>query len=172
MNIDSQTTQFSDIFGRKPVLIFGQILFLIGSIVSAASPTVQGLIAGRTVQGFGAGSIMSMVFIVTTDISPLIWRPRLQALISVVFGIASVIGPLIGGAFVDNVSWRWGFWLGTILDGIAVIIVMVLFYETTVVLKESITEKIKRIDFLGVLFSAGFVTCLLLALNWGPAVSV
>ncbi|KAI8142507.1 major facilitator superfamily domain-containing protein [Fennellomyces sp. T-0311] len=162
--------KFSDIFGRKPVLLFGQILFLVGAIVSAASPNVQGLIAARTVQGFGAGSIMSMVFIVTADISPFIWRPRLQALISVIFGIASVVGPIIGGAFVDNVSWRWGFWLGTILDGIALVIVFLLFYETTFVRQESILEKFKRIDFLGVLFSASFVTCLLLALNWGPMI--
>ncbi|KAI8142506.1 major facilitator superfamily domain-containing protein [Fennellomyces sp. T-0311] len=160
--------KFSDIFGRKPIYLFGQVFLLVGSIVSATTPSIEGLIAGRTVQGFGAGSIMSMAFIIITDIAPLYWRPRVQSVLVVLFGLASVVGPLIGGAFVDQVSWRWDFWLTTILNGVAILIILFVFRETVALQRQSMMDKIKRIDFLGALFSVGFVTCLLLALNWGP----
>ncbi|KAI9259574.1 major facilitator superfamily domain-containing protein [Phascolomyces articulosus] len=160
--------KFSDIFGRKPILLFGMCIFFVGSLVNALTPTIEGLIAGRTLQGFGAGGIMSMLFVIITDIAPLEWRPRLQSMLVVVYGLASVVGPLIGGAFVDYLSWRWDFWLNIILCGSAIVIVFFLFKETSEVRQESMKEKIMRIDFLGTVFSIGLVVCLLLALSWGP----
>lgn len=71
-------------------------LFIVGSLVNALSPNIQGLIAGRTVQGLGGGSLMSMLFIIITDLVPPKSRPRFQSMLSVVFGLASVVGPLIG----------------------------------------------------------------------------
>ncbi|KAG2224561.1 hypothetical protein INT45_004406 [Circinella minor] len=160
--------KFCDIFGRKPILLAGQIFLLIGSIICATTPNINGLIPGRTIQGFGAGSIMSMAFIIVTDVTPVLWRPRIQSILVAIYGLANVVGPLIGGAFVDKLSWRWDFWITVILDGVAGLIVFILFHETTVVRKESILTKVKRIDFLGSIFSIGFITCLLLALSWGP----
>ncbi|KAI9310512.1 major facilitator superfamily domain-containing protein [Dichotomocladium elegans] len=160
--------KFSDIFGRKPILLCGTFFFLLGSLVNATTPGIDGLIAGRTLQGFGAGGVMSMVFVIITDIAPILWRPRLQALLIVVYGMASVVGPLIGGAFVDYLSWRWDFWINLILVGTATVILVLFFKDTYQVKKESLLTKIKRIDFLGTLFSISFVVCLLLALSWGP----
>lgn len=107
-----------------------------------------------------------------TDIAPLDWRPRLQSLLVVVYGLASVVGPLIGGAFVDDVTWRWDFWLNIILAGLSLAIIGYLFRDSSEVVNrnQTVFEKIKRIDILGTVFSVGFVCCLLLALNWGPLV--
>ncbi|KAI9257387.1 major facilitator superfamily domain-containing protein [Phascolomyces articulosus] len=160
--------KLSDIFGRKPLLIFGLSFFLIGSVINGTAPNINALIAGRTLQGLGSGNIMAMLFVVVVDITPLKWRPRMQALLIIVYGVSSTIGPIVGGAFVDKLTWRWIFWLNLILGGAALIITFILLPETAPVKKESMFTKIKRVDFLGILFSISFVTCILLALSYGP----
>ncbi|KAJ8658359.1 hypothetical protein O0I10_006044 [Lichtheimia ornata] len=159
--------KFSDIFGRKPVVLFGTILFVVGSIVNSTTPTINGLIAGRTVQGSGAGCVISMLFVIVTDIVPLHLRPRFQSMLTVIYGLSSVIGPLMGGAFVDHVTWRWDFWINVIIGGCTTVILTFLFKEPAKVAKSSFWVKFKRIDFLGTLFSIGLICCLLLALNFG-----
>ncbi|KAI7876005.1 MFS general substrate transporter [Lichtheimia hyalospora FSU 10163] len=160
--------KFADIFGRKPVLLFGLSLFLLGSLVNALSPTINGLIAGRALQGTGSGNIIPILYVVIADIAPLKWRPRMQSMMSLIYGLSSVVGPLIGGAFVDNLSWRWDFWLDVILAGIAIIINTALLKETGQPRTESIMAKIKRIDILGVITVIAFIVCLLLGVTWGP----
>ncbi|KAI9249793.1 major facilitator superfamily domain-containing protein [Phascolomyces articulosus] len=160
--------KFCEIFGRKPILLIGQIFLLGGSIICALTPSINGLIPGRTIQGFGAGIIMSMAFIIITDMTPLLWRPRVQSILIATYGLANVVGPLIGGALVDHLTWRWDFWLTVMLGGSAFLIVLFLFQETTQIKDEPMKSKFKRIDFLGSVFSIGFITCLLLALSWGP----
>lgn len=81
--------------------MFGILLFFVGSLVNALSTNINMLIAGRTVQGFGGGGVMSMTFIIVTDVAPLPLRPRFQSMLTVVYGIASVIGPLIGKIDID-----------------------------------------------------------------------
>ena len=131
---------------------------------------MEGVIAGRTVQGFGAGGIFSMMFVVVSDLASPKLRPRLQSMLTVIYGLSSVVGPLIGGAFVDYLTWRWDFWLNLIIGGAALLLILVLFKESVPVRQESILVKIKRIDGLGILFSISCVTCLLLAVSWGPLV--
>ncbi|CDS10285.1 hypothetical protein LRAMOSA02961 [Lichtheimia ramosa] len=160
--------KLSDIFGRKPVLLFGLSFFVLGSLINALTPTVNGLIAGRTIQGAGAGFIMSLVFVVITDVAPVDWRPRLQSVLVIVYGLASVVGPLLGGAFVDYLTWRWDFWINVILGGVALVIIAVLFKETSTTSTGTFQSKLKRVDFIGCILSIGFIVCLLLALNWGP----
>lgn len=150
--------------------MFGMALFLIASIVNATTRNIQGLIAGRTIQGFGAGGMMSMLYVIITDIAPIDWRPRLQSMLAVVYGLASVVGPLIGGAFVDYLSWRWDFWLNLILSGTGFVLALCFLRETAPVQKSSFLTKVKRIDVLGTVFSIGLICCLLLALSWGPLV--
>ncbi|KAI9029895.1 major facilitator superfamily domain-containing protein [Phycomyces nitens] len=160
--------KFSDIFGRKPVILFGCLLFFIGSIVNALAKNMNTLIPGRTVQGFGGGCVMAMAYIIVTDLGPIEMRPRLQACLAVIYGLASVVGPLIGGAFVDKLNWHWDFWLNVILSSISGIILFFLLNEPTKVEGSSFRSKMKRIDWLGSLFTTSFICCLLLALNWGP----
>ncbi|ORY99030.1 major facilitator superfamily domain-containing protein [Syncephalastrum racemosum] len=162
--------KFSDIFGRKPLVLLGLPLFIFGSLINALSPNIQGLIAGRTVQGLGGGLLMSMLFIIVTDLVPPKSRPRFQSMLSVVFGLASVVGPLIGGAFVDKLTWRWDFWLNIIIGGICfVIIVLFLKEPVSFSSSSSLKSKVKRIDWFGSFFSVCFICCVLIALSWGPA---
>ncbi|RCH85148.1 hypothetical protein CU097_005903 [Rhizopus azygosporus] len=159
--------KFSDIFGRKAVFLFAIATFFIGSIISAVSNSINILIAGRAIQGFGGGGVMSMTYITVTDVTPVLLRPRFQSILGVIYGIASVVGPLIGGAFVDHASWHWDFWLNVILSGIAFVIIFIFLKAPENVAQESFIHKLKRIDYLGTLFATGFVVCLLLALSWG-----
>ncbi|GAB5589437.1 hypothetical protein Unana1_04337 [Umbelopsis nana] len=158
--------KFSDIFGRKPVIQVGIFLFFVGSIVNATATSMGMLIAGRTVQGLGGGGIISVVYIIIADIAPLDMRPRYQSLMMVIYGVASVVGPLIGGAFVDQVTWRWDFWLNVILSVVAFAVITV-FLHLPLETPTSLAAKIKRIDWLGIALSILFVVLLLLALSWG-----
>ncbi|KAG2172481.1 hypothetical protein INT44_006654 [Umbelopsis vinacea] len=158
--------KFSDIFGRKLVIQVAIFLFFVGSIVNALATSMGMLIAGRTVQGLGGGGVISICYIIIADISPVDMRPRYQALMMVIYGVASVVGPLIGGAFVDHVSWRWDFWLNVILSVVAFTIITV-FLKLPVEGSSSFRDKFKRIDWLGIAFSILFVVLLLLALSWG-----
>lgn len=81
---------------RKTIFLFGIVLYFIGSLVNALSTNINMLIAGRTIQGFGGGGVMSMIYIIVTEVTPIALRPRFQSLLVVVYGIASVVGPLIG----------------------------------------------------------------------------
>ncbi|KAI8097178.1 major facilitator superfamily domain-containing protein [Halteromyces radiatus] len=161
--------KMSDIFGRKPVITFGVLMFFIGALINSLAQQMRILIAGRVVQGLGAGFIMSMAFIIITDLAPPHLRPRFQSLLTAVYGISSGVGVLIGGAFVDHLSWHWDFWLNVILSGVAFVLIVLLLNEPVKLEKSSFTEKLKRIDWYGAICSLGFVCCLLMALNWGPS---
>src|SRR5574337_66310 len=101
--------KLADLFGRKPVLIAGTLLFLAGSAASAASWSMFSLIAFRALQGLGAGSIMATVTTLAGDLYPVRERGAVQGWLSSVWGIAAIAGPVIGGAFADYASWRWIF---------------------------------------------------------------
>ncbi|KAI9320221.1 major facilitator superfamily domain-containing protein [Dichotomocladium elegans] len=159
--------KFSDIFGRKPIYLFGIFLFVLGSIVNAVTQNMPGMIAGRTVQGLGAGSIMAMSFVLVADLVPVEKRPRFQSALSVNFGLANVVGTLIGGVFVQRSTWRWDFWFNVILGGIAFIIIILLLEEPLDLEGVSFREKFKRIDIAGTFLLIAFVCCLLLGLCWG-----
>ncbi|KAG1053037.1 hypothetical protein G6F43_004853 [Rhizopus delemar] len=103
--------KFSDIFGRKWILMFGIGLFLFGSVLCGAATTMIMLIVARAIAGIGAAGINSMVFIIISDIVPLEKRGSYQGIINAVFALASVFGPLIGGSFTDYVTWRWNFYI-------------------------------------------------------------
>ncbi|KAI7876017.1 MFS general substrate transporter [Lichtheimia hyalospora FSU 10163] len=162
--------KFSDIFGRKPMVLMGLFFFVAGSLISALVPTMNGFIAGRAISGVGGGSIMACMFIIATDITPMKFRPRINSALSGMYGLSSVVGPLIGGAFVDFITWRWDFWLNIILGGVSFIILAFFFRESssTVRKDESLWDKIKRIDAIGTILVIATIACLLCALNWGP----
>lgn len=76
--------------------MFGILVFFVGCLVNATTPQMMGLIAGRTVQGLGGGCVMTMSYVIVADLAPLKWRPRFQSGLTVVYGLASVVGTLIG----------------------------------------------------------------------------
>jgi len=99
----------SDLYGRKPVFQIGSLLFLLGSLLCSFSQSMEQLIVFRAIQGIGAGAIVPVTFTIIGDVYRIEERAKIQGLISSVWGISSLIGPLVGGYFVDYLNWRWIF---------------------------------------------------------------
>lgn len=103
--------KLADRMGRRFVFLIGNLLFLAGSIASGAAPTMLALVAARVVQGIGAGALQPLALIVIADVFSIEERGRFQGLFGIVWGLAGVSGPLLGGLIVDALSWRWVFYL-------------------------------------------------------------
>ncbi|KAF9318998.1 hypothetical protein BG003_010047 [Podila horticola] len=157
--------KFSDIFGRKPTFLFSITVFLIGSALCGAAQSMIMLIVARGIAGIGAGGIMSMVMIIITDIVSLRDRGKYQGMIGAVFGLSSVIGPLLGGVFTDKASWRWAFLINLPIGAITLAVVIKLLHLPHAV--GSFREKFKRIDILGSVTLIIGLVMILLPLNWG-----
>src|SRR5258708_3864348 len=99
--------KLGDLYGRKLVLQVAIVLFLIGSALCGLSQNMAELIGFRTLQGLGAGGLMVVTFAVIGDVIPPRERGKYQGYFGAVFGFSTVVGPLLGGFFVDNLSWRW-----------------------------------------------------------------
>lgn len=122
--------KFSDMFGRRPVLLAGVIIFTLGSLLSGSSQNIEQLIAYRALQGFGGGIIMANAFTIIGDLFSPRERGRWQGVFGAVFGLASVIGPLLGGWLTDGqhflsltTDWRWTFWINVPIGIIAAIVI-------------------------------------------------
>ena len=136
--------KLSDLFGRKPILIVGIILFLIGSILSGFAQSMQMLIVFRFIQGLGAGAVMPIASTIVGDMYTKEERAKIQGYLSSVWGISAIMGPALGGIFVEYFSWRLIFWVNIPL-GILAIIGVGLF------LHEGIEKKKHQIDYVGAL---------------------
>jgi EmrB/QacA subfamily drug resistance transporter len=147
--------KLADILGRKPVLIGGILLFLLGSLLCGLATTMLWLILFRLLQGIGAGAIQPVTMTVVGDLYRLEERGKVQGFLASVWATSAVIGPLVGGIIVDRFSWAWIFWIN-IPIGIVSIVGFMLF------LHETVERHARRIDYLGVaLFSAATTTFLL-----------
>lgn len=157
--------KISIIFGRKITMFIAVSLFEAGSLMCALANDMNVLIGGRVLAGIGGGGIQSMVFILISEIVPLEVRPLGMAGMGCTFAVASVLGPLIGGAFTSSVSWRWSFYINLPIGGVAAAFFFWAFNPPKT--KGGIREKLKMIDYLGTaLLSAGLVI-FLLALTFG-----
>ncbi|KAJ7646418.1 major facilitator superfamily domain-containing protein [Mycena polygramma] len=107
------------IFSAKWVLVASISIFEIGSLLCEVSQNVNQLIAGRTVSGAGAAGIFVAMFQILAQVTRLEDRPRLFGMFGAVFGLSSIIGPLIGGAFTDHVTWRWCFFINLPVGGVS-----------------------------------------------------
>ncbi len=154
------TSKLADIFGRKVMFFFNVIVFLAGSMLSGAAPTMAWLIAARALQGVGGGGLAAAAFTIIADIFPPRERGKWTGLVASMFGIASVIGPTLGGYITDHFSWRWVFYVNVPV-GIAALII------AAVALPNIKRDTRPTIDWLGAISVAGSVVPLLLALIWG-----
>src|SRR5258708_8953992 len=103
--------KLADLYGRKPLFLIGTALFLIGSVASGASQSMEQLILFRAIQGLGAGAVQPLVLTIIGDIFDLAERARVQGFFSGVWGVVSLVGPAVGGLIVDYFSWRWVFFI-------------------------------------------------------------
>lgn len=145
--------KLADIYGRKPILIYGVIVFLLGSAACAGAWDMISLIVFRGLQAVGAGAIMATVNTIAADIYTLEERAKIQGWLSSVWGVSAIMGPTIGGALADYASWRWIF-LINIPVGIGSIIMISIF------LNENKPIKYAKIDWLGalaLLVTGGFI---------------
>ncbi|ASK63647.1 MFS transporter [Virgibacillus phasianinus] len=134
--------KLSDIFGRKPIFVVGVSIFIIGSICCGLSTSIFMLIIARFVQGLGAGAVMPIATTIVGDIYNKQERSKIQGYLSSVWGISAVTGPLLGGMFVDLLSWRYVFWINIPL-GLLAMLGIILF------LHEDIEKKERSIDYGG-----------------------
>lgn len=155
----------SDIFGRKPMILLANIIFMVGSLIAALSYNIGMLIAARAIQGLGAGGLIILVNILIGDLFPLHIRGAFYGLVGAVWAISSSIGPIIGGAFTEKVSWRWCFYINLPLDGIAFFIL--LFFLDVKTPKTPLIDGLKAIDWLGSLLIVGATLMFLFGLQYG-----
>jgi EmrB/QacA subfamily drug resistance transporter len=152
--------KLGDMVGRKPVFLAAILIFLGGSMLAGLSQTMGQLIGFRAVQGVGAGGLMVGAQAIIADIVPPRQRGRYMGLIGSVFAVASVAGPLLGGFFVDNLSWRWVFYVNLPIGALAVAIVVFRLHLHTPHVRH-------RVDYLGTIVLAAGVSALILVTTWG-----
>ena len=151
--------KLSDMYGRKPFLLIGILLFMVGAFLTGTSNDVFQFIAYRGIQGIGAGIIQSSAFTAVGDLFPPRERGKWMGLLTAVFGFSSVLGPLLGGYLVDHLDWHWLFWIFLPIGIIAFGMITVLFPKVEGTGKQSI-------DYLGSLFMTVAIVPLLLAFSW------
>ncbi|KAG0003803.1 hypothetical protein BGZ80_007277 [Entomortierella chlamydospora] len=157
--------KFSDIFGRKATMLFANTIFLGGSCIAGWATSMNMLIAGRGVAGVGAGGLMAMVFIILSDMLDMRERGKYLGFIGAIFSFSSVVGPLLGGAFTDHVTWRWSFWINIPFVVISIIFITVNLNLPTP--KGTLADKLRRIDYVGAILLMVAVILILLPLSWG-----
>jgi MFS family permease len=121
--------RLSDMYGRKVFYIGGIVVFLVGSVLSGFSQTMNQLIAFRAIQGLGGGTMMALAFVTVGDLFPPADRGKYQGFVAAVFGLSSVIGPTLGGFITDTLSWNWIFFINLPV-GIPVAILFVVFFPS------------------------------------------
>ncbi|KAK2738758.1 hypothetical protein FQN57_006926 [Myotisia sp. PD_48] len=157
--------KISDIFGRKPILLLANVVFLIGSLLCAVSINIKMLIGSRVVQGIGGGGLLTLVNICVSDLFSMRSRSVYFGIIGMVWAIAGIIGPLIGGIMTQYVTWRWCFYINLPVDGIAFFIII--FFLKIHTPKTPLMAGLRAIDWLGSLTVVGGTVMFLLGLEYG-----
>ena len=175
--------ELSHVFGRKPLVMVALVFFLIGAIVAATANSFGPLLVGRSLQGVGGGGLIALTEILVTDLVPLRQRGQWFGIISGMWSIGSVTGPIIGGAFAQSASWvrpqcfivlhyagltvaqRWIFWINLPFVGLALVLVpltLVLAFKVS-----SLADKLRRVDWIGSVLFIGSTTSFLIPITWG-----
>jgi EmrB/QacA subfamily drug resistance transporter len=152
--------KFGDLYGRKKVLQTAIVIFLAGSALCGLAQNMGELIAFRAIQGLGAGGLMVVTLAVVGDIIPPRDRGRYQGFFGAVFGVSTVIGPLLGGFFVDQLSWRWIFYVNIPIGAVALAVIAVAFHTHT-------EHREHAIDYLGAGLLAGALSSIVLFTSLG-----
>lgn len=151
--------KLSDIYGRKPFILTGIVLFIIGAFLSGFSKDIFQLIAYRGIQGLGAGVIMSSAFTAVGDLFAPRERGKWTGVMMAVFGFSSVIGPALGGFIVDHMNWKWVFWIFLPIGIVAFVMILTMFPKTE-------RRESESIDYWGSIFLTLSIVPLLLGFSW------
>jgi EmrB/QacA subfamily drug resistance transporter len=152
--------KLGDMYGRKPVFLVAIVIFLVGSLLSGLSQSMGELIAFRALQGLGAGGLMVGAQAIIAEVVPPRDRGRYMGLIGSVFAVASVAGPLLGGFFVETLSWRWVFYVNIPIGVLAVLVVVFKLHL-------HVPKHRHQIDYLGATLLTAGVSALILVTTWG-----
>ena len=153
--------KLADTVGRKPIMLVGIAVFVLGSMLCGLAWSMPVLIGARALQGLGAGAVAPMAMTIVGDIYSVAERARVQGYLGSVWGIASVVGPTLGGVFSDYASWRWIFFVNLPIGAIAAFMLWRRF-------EESVERRRHRIDLAGsMLLAAGFSLLILALLEGG-----
>lgn len=154
----------------KYIYLGALVIFEAGSALCGAAPNSPAFIVGRAIAGLGAGGIFSGAILIIANTVPLRQRPAYTGLIGGMWGIASVVGPLLGGAFTDKVTWRWCFYINLPLGAVTFIFIVFFYNPTTrarTLHEGGWAKKLESFDLLGTAVFLPMIVCLLLALQWG-----
>ncbi|TCP57904.1 EmrB/QacA subfamily drug resistance transporter [Tumebacillus sp. BK434] len=151
--------KLSDIYGRKPFLLSGILVFMIGSFLTGLSNDIVQMIMFRGIQGIGGGMLMSVTTMAVGDLFAPRERAKWTGLMMAIFGFSSVIGPTLGGVMIDHMDWHWLFWAFLPLGFVAMLMIWRMFPKKT-------EGKSESIDYLGSLFLSLSIVALLLGFSW------
>ncbi|CAG8614109.1 17979_t:CDS:10 [Acaulospora morrowiae] len=157
--------KLSDIFGRKITILTAIFIFELGSLFCGLADNITKLVLWRAVSGIGAGGFIGLTSIIIADIISLKDRGKYVGIVGSVYSIGSIIGPLLGGAFTDHVSWRWVFYINLPFGVIPIAFIVFLLNVPTP--PGTLKEKLTRIDWLGMFVITSSTLATLLALQWG-----
>lgn len=152
--------KLSDMYGRKRFFVFGIVVFMFGSALCGMAESIVQLSIYRAIQGIGAGAMVSIAFTIMFDVVAPKDRGKMTGMFGAVFGLSSILAPLLGGYITDQLHWAWIFYINLPLGLLA--FVLVLFFY-----KESIEHEKQKIDILGAILLVGAVVCLMLGLELG-----
>lgn len=152
--------KLGDTIGRKGLFLGALVVFLLGSVIGGVAPDMTWLIVARIVQGIGGGGLMILSQAIIADIVPVRERGKYMGVMGAVFGLSSVVGPLLGGWFTEGIGWRWAFWINLPLGILAIVI-------AAIALKLPKHSNKVRFDAWGTLTMAVAVTSIILVASWG-----
>ncbi|KAH8590073.1 putative MFS toxin efflux pump [Bisporella sp. PMI_857] len=157
------------VFNVKIVFLIAIGIFELGSLICGVAPSSTALIVGRAVAGMGVGGIFSGALVIIAHSLSLQKRPMVFGALGGMWGLASIAGPLLGGAFTQHVSWRWCFYINLPVGAVSIIVVLFVLHipRDPKDSEKSYLDRIKELDLIGASILIPGVICLLLALQWG-----
>jgi EmrB/QacA subfamily drug resistance transporter len=151
--------KLGDLFGRRKLYIIAVATFVAGSVVCGLADSIIQLIVGRAIQGLGAGGLMTLPLAIVAEVAPPRQRSRYQSVLTLNLTLASAIGPLVGGVLVDDVSWRWIFFINLPLGGIAL-------YGAARMKLPARKRGSAKVDFWGALLVTALASAMVLFVSW------